>query len=51
MYYFFLEISNELYQNDENVFEIYVKDWFRHGSQRYKKETTTGCVYYYDIYY
>jgi len=44
--YLFLEISHELYQNDENIFEIYVKDWFRHGAQRLKKETTTGNMYY-----
>ncbi|KAE9523252.1 hypothetical protein AGLY_016352 [Aphis glycines] len=35
------KISHELYQNDENIFEIYVKDWFRNGAQRLKKETTT----------
>jgi len=46
---YFSVISHELYQNDENIFEIYVKDWFRHGSQRFKKETTTGNIYiYYD---
>ncbi|XP_060858527.1 uncharacterized protein LOC132935907 [Metopolophium dirhodum] len=38
------KISHELYQNDENIFEIYVKDWFRHGAQRLKKETTTDST-------
>jgi len=44
--YLFLEISHELYQNDENIFEIYVNDWLRHGDQRFIKETTTVNMYY-----
>ncbi|XP_060848354.1 uncharacterized protein LOC132927779 [Rhopalosiphum padi] len=37
-------ISHELYQNDENIFEVYVNYWFRHGAQRLKKENTTGIT-------
>ncbi|KAE9522769.1 hypothetical protein AGLY_016810 [Aphis glycines] len=31
-------ISRELYKNDENTFEICIKEWFRHVAQRLKKE-------------
>lgn len=37
-----LGLSHELFQNDENTFEVIVKEWFRHAAQRLKRTET--CI-------
>lgn len=41
----FLEISYDLFQNNEHTFEMIVKDWFRHGAQRLKKEQMASGMF------
>lgn len=34
----FLDVANSTFSETEANFEAHIKDWFRHGSQRYARE-------------
>jgi len=35
---YFTEICHDIFKNDENTFELFIKEWFRHGTQRLKRD-------------
>ncbi|KAF0701853.1 Uncharacterized protein FWK35_00035308, partial [Aphis craccivora] len=39
------KMSYDLFQNNEHTFEMVVKDWFRHGAQRLKKEQMASGMF------
>ncbi|KAF0704238.1 Uncharacterized protein FWK35_00030234, partial [Aphis craccivora] len=38
-------LCHELFKNDENTFEMLIKEWFRHGSQRLKRAVILGIFF------